>query len=94
MMMMIRLASGVGWSVNWCNHDTVAITLSRETAACCTMDEETTPPSARALLPCLLPLDTLKMICEQNLLVLEPVETLKELWIQEATEEEVFPWKE
>jgi hypothetical protein len=43
-----------------------------------TMDEET-PPSARALLHCLLPLDTLKKIRDQNLLVLEPVDTLKEL---------------
>jgi hypothetical protein len=59
--------------------------------------EESRPPSARALLPCLLPLDTLKKIRDQNLLVLEPVFTLKELWLQENTEEELeelFPWKE
>jgi hypothetical protein len=60
------------------------------------MDEDT-PPSARALLPCLLPLDTLKKIRDQKLLVLEPVETLKELCREELTEEaleERFPWKE
>jgi hypothetical protein len=53
------------------------------------MDEETTPASARALLPCLLPLDTLKKIRDQNLLVLEPIKTLKKLRLQENTEEEV-----
>jgi hypothetical protein len=39
-------------------------------------------------------LDTLKTILDQNLLVLEPVESLKQLWLQENTEEEVFPWSE
>jgi hypothetical protein len=53
------------------------------------MNEETPPPSARALLPCLLPLYTLKKIRDRNLLVLEPVNTLKQL-----NTEEVFPWKE
>jgi hypothetical protein len=61
------------------------------------MDDETSP-SARALLPCLLPLDTLKKIRDQNLLILEPVDTLKQLWLQENTKEELdeqlFPWKE
>jgi hypothetical protein len=41
-----------------------------------------TPASARALLPCLLPLDTLKKIRDQNLLVLEPIKTLKKLRLQ------------
>jgi hypothetical protein len=57
------------------------------------MDEET-PASARALLPCLLPLDSLKHIRDQNLLVLEPVDTLEELCREELTEGEVIPLKE
>jgi hypothetical protein len=57
------------------------------------MDEDN-PPSARALLPCLLPLDTLKKIRDQNLLVLEPVGTLKDLChAEEMTEPELFLWK-
>jgi hypothetical protein len=57
------------------------------------MDEET--PSARALLPCLLPFDTLKKIRDQNLLVLEQVDTFKQLWLQKkAEEEELFLFKE
>jgi hypothetical protein len=58
------------------------------------MDEET---SARALLPCLLPLDTLQKIRDQNLLVLEPVDTLKQRCREQNTEEkveELFRWKE
>jgi hypothetical protein len=62
---------------------------------------EESHPSARALLPCLLPLETLKKIRDQNLLVIEPVDTLKELWLQECqenadtiAEEEDFPWSE
>jgi hypothetical protein len=54
-------------------------------------DEETIPPSAQARLPCLLPLDTLKKIRDQKILVLEPADTLKDLWLQENTEEEHFP---
>jgi hypothetical protein len=51
------------------------------------MDEETTPASARALLPCLLPLDTLQKIRDQKLLVLEQVDTLKQLCrVEELTE--------
>jgi hypothetical protein len=57
------------------------------------MDEETTPASARALLPCLLPLDTLKKIRDQNLLVLEQVDALKKHFREELTEE-FFPWKQ
>jgi hypothetical protein len=57
------------------------------------MDEETLPPSARALLPCLLPLDSLQQARDQNFLVLEPVDTLKQFWFQENTKEELFPWK-
>jgi hypothetical protein len=33
-------------------------------------------------------------VCDQNLVGLEPVDTLKQLWLQETTVEEVFPWKE
>jgi hypothetical protein len=60
------------------------------------MDARTSPSSQAFLLLCLLPLNTLKKIRDQNLLVLEAVDTLKQLWLQENTEEEVekvFPWK-
>jgi hypothetical protein len=63
-----------------------------------TMDAETIPPSAQALLPCLLPLDTLKKIRDQNLLVLGQVDTLKRLLNREKNREEkleeLFQWKE
>jgi hypothetical protein len=54
------------------------------------------PPSDGALLPCLLPLNTLKKIRDQNLLVLEQVDTLKQLNRESNTEEELedFPLKE
>jgi hypothetical protein len=51
-----------------------------------TMDEETSR-SARALLPCLLPLHPLKKICDQSLFAVEPVDTFR-------AEKELFPWKE
>jgi hypothetical protein len=50
------------------------------------MDEETIPPSAQALLPCLLPLDTLKKIRDQNLLVLEQVDPFKQLCREDKLE--------
>jgi hypothetical protein len=59
------------------------------------MDERTSPSKRARLLPCLLPLDTLQQNIDENLLVLEAVETpFKQLSLQENTEEECFPWKE
>jgi hypothetical protein len=105
--MFVRTGTVRGTSTRRHNTHTHQHNIDWHTFQTMMMDEANNPPGARALLPCLLPLNTLKQIRDQNLLLLEPVGTLKQLWIQECQEnadtirteeeellEESFHWKE